>query len=29
MEPMKREILFTKKVIEKKVWELAETISRD
>ena len=29
MEPMKREILFTKEVIEKKVWELAETISRD
>lgn len=29
MEPMKRKILFTKEVIEKRVWELAETISRD
>lgn len=29
MEPMKRKILFTKEVIENKVWELAETISRD
>ena len=29
MEPIKRKILFTKEVIEKRVWELAETISRD
>jgi len=29
MEPRKRKILFTKEVIEKRVCELAETISRD